>query len=298
MRKKIALLALIGTLLISTATATIISEEEITVDLQDNRVTVRMEISELTTDSFNYRTTHPVRELEAAFNGKEKNCMVQDLTVGAEINCDTDLENNFSVKLSYTTSGLVDSLNSVKSFSYSQSIYRPINNYSLKVILPPGTGLVDPSNITTPVVQPQTGKLGNEDGRRFSVKWSRSPELGETIRFQVIFESFKQRAELPAYVPYVLGLLLVSGIGYIVYRRKTEVEASGVLEELGPDEEMVLELLRENEGEMLQKDIVEESDYSKAKISGVIGDLEDKEIVSKEKEGRSNKVSLDNRFKD
>jgi uncharacterized membrane protein len=76
------------------------------------------------------------------------------------------------------------------------------------------------------------------------------------------------------------------------------VEASSVLDELGSDERMVIELIQENGGKMLQKDIVEDSKYSKAKISGVIGSLEEDDIVSKEKEGRSNKILLKEKFRD
>ncbi|MEF8847451.1 MAG: MarR family transcriptional regulator, partial [Candidatus Paceibacterota bacterium] len=69
-----------------------------------------------------------------------------------------------------------------------------------------------------------------------------------------------------------------------------------LLEEVDSDQEMVINMLKENEGRMLQKDIVDKSDYSKAKISGVVKELEEKDIISKEKEGRSNKVVLKDKF--
>ena len=56
-------------------------------------------------------------------------------------------------------------------------------------------------------------------------------------------------------------------------------------------------MLKNSEGEMLQKDIVEQTDYSKAKISGVVKTLVEQEIVTKEKEGRSNKVSLKKEYR-
>ena len=297
MRKTKFLFGVIAALLISTASATTISEEKITVDLETNEVNVEIDIEELTTNSFNWRTTHPVRNLENSFAGESRACNVEELTVGAEINCDTDLKNNFSVKLSYTTSGLISSRGNIKTFSYSQSIYRPIKNYSFTVILPEGTGLVDDSNITAPAVQPTSGELGSQEGRRFSVTWNTNPELGDTARFQVIFENLDNQSNtVYETMPYLLGSLLIAGIIYVVYKRKTELEVSSVLDELDSDEEMILEMLRENKGEMLQKDIVDKSEYSKAKISGVVGQLEEKEIVSKEKDGRSNKVTLKEKF--
>lgn len=295
MKGKIVLTLIIAISIVSTAAATTISQEDITIDLATSEVDVDMHVQDLTTESFNWRTTHSVRNLEATFGGEEKSCKVQDLTVGAEINCDTDLRKDFTVNLSYSTSGIVSSQNGIKTFSYSQSIYRPIRNYSMTVVLPEGTGLVDQSNITAPVVQPEGGELGNMDGRRFSVKWETNPELGETARFQVIYENLEENP-LENILPPLVGALIIIGIAYTVYRRKSEVETSSIIEELGNDEKMVLEMLRENEGEMLQKDIVEDSEYSKAKISGVVGGLEEKEIVSKEKDGRSNKVELKEKF--
>jgi uncharacterized membrane protein len=59
----------------------------------------------------------------------------------------------------------------------------------------------------------------------------------------------------------------------------------------------VLDTVRENDNSMLQKDIVDESEYSKAKISSVISELEEKGIVKKSKEGRSNKISISRKYR-
>jgi uncharacterized membrane protein len=297
MNKKIISASLALIFVISMASATTISQEDIVIDLETNSVTLDMEIEELTTESFNWRATHEIRNLKAYFNEEEVDCRVEKLAVGSTVNCETDLKENFSVRLEYETDELVSSRENVQTFSYSQSIYRPIKNYSLRVLLPEGSGLVDQSNITTPVTQPAGAEVGNMDGRRFSVEWNTSPELGDTPRFQIIFEEFEERPNRSFSIPFkLIGLILILLIVLGVYWRKREVEASSVLEEISSDGEMVLEMLRENNGEMLQKDIVDESDYSKAKISGVVNELEDMDVISKEKEGRSNKVVLKKKY--
>lgn len=282
-------------LLVSAASATTISQEKITIDLEKNSVQTDIHVEDLTTESFNYQTAHPVQGLQVWFNGKEKNCAVNELAFGTEIDCKTDLKQNFDVRISYKTSGLVTSQNRVQKFSYSQSIYRPIRNYSLKVILPEGAGLVDSSNVTTPVINPSGAELGNMDGRRFYVEWTTQPDLG-TAQFQLMFESFEEESG-ESITPALLAFAVIAGIILFVYRRKNKVEASSILSEISSDEKMVVELLQKNGGEMLQKDIVNQSDYSKAKISGVIGELEENKIISKEKEGRSNKVFLKEKFR-
>jgi uncharacterized membrane protein len=284
-------------LLVSAAAATTISNEDIVMDLETNEITVNMKIEDLTTDSFNYQTVHEARNVEAYFNGEKKDCSVESLAVGSTINCETDLKENFTVELIYKTSGLVNRRDSIRTFSYSQSIYRPIRNYSLKVLLPEGTGLVDQANITTPVTQPAGAELGNMDGRRFFVKWNTNPELGEIARFQIVFERLEE-PDAEGILPVILGIAVILALAVAVYRRKNKVETSNVLDELDTDQEMVIDMLKEKEGEMLQKDIVNKSDYSKAKISGLVKELEDLELISKEKEGRSNKVVLKEKFRD
>lgn len=299
MRKTLLLTAL-TVLIVSIGSATTISNEEVTVDLEDNTVTSKVEIEDLTTETFNYQTSHPVRNLVAEINGQRADCEVTELAVGANINCDTVLTENFTVELTYRTEGLATSQNGVSTFRYSQSIYRPIENYRFKVILPEGTGVVDSEDATTAVIEPSSGELGNMEGRRFFVQWNTSPSLGESEDFRVMFEPLQEPPrENSVILPgSILALALILGITYFVYRRKNSVRNSNILEELGDDEKMVVEMLQEQDGEMLQKDIVEDSEYSKAKISGVVSELVENNIVSKEKEGRSNKVSLMDKFRD
>lgn len=295
MRHKNFILGIIAITIISTASGTTIGQEKITIDLEENTITSDIRVERLTTQNFNYQTTHPVKNLKVWFNGERKQCSIEELAFGTKIGCETKLNKNFSVKLKYDTSKLISEQNKVQKFSYSQSIYRPIDSYILKVILPEGTGLVDESNITAPVIQPKGAELGNMNGRRFYVRWNTRPDLG-TAQFQVIFEELDKNTT-QSILPVFLALSLIIGIAAIVYHRKNQVDASNTLDELDSDEKMVIDILRENKGEILQKDIVDRSEYSKAKISGVVGSLEEKNIVSKEKEGRSNKVFLNKKFR-
>jgi len=69
--------------------------------------------------------------------------------------------------------------------------------------------------------------------------------------------------------------------------------AVGVTEaELLSDEEQVVNLLEDNGGRMKQVDIVEETDWSKSKVSMLLSDMENDEEISKLRVGRENIVSL------
>ena len=88
--------------------------------------------------------------------------------------------------------------------------------------------------------------------------------------------------------------LLIAGV-LVLLRSREDIDS--VYEDLSEDEAEVLDMVRDNDNSMLQKDVVDESEYSKAKISSVISGLEEKGIVKKSKEGRSNKISISRKYR-
>ncbi|MFB6166408.1 MAG: helix-turn-helix transcriptional regulator [Haloarculaceae archaeon] len=63
-------------------------------------------------------------------------------------------------------------------------------------------------------------------------------------------------------------------------------------EELLTDEDRVISLLEDNGGRMKQATIVEETDWSKSKVSMLLSDMEEDEQISKLRVGRENIISL------
>ncbi|MFB6172663.1 MAG: helix-turn-helix transcriptional regulator [Haloarculaceae archaeon] len=63
-------------------------------------------------------------------------------------------------------------------------------------------------------------------------------------------------------------------------------------EELLSDEDRVLQLLEENGGRMKQVNIVEDTGWSKSKVSMLLSDMADEEQISKLRVGRENVISL------
>jgi hypothetical protein len=73
----------------------------------------------------------------------------------------------------------------------------------------------------------------------------------------------------------------------------TEAEDAGVVgEELLSDTDRVKQLLESNEGRMRQSDIVEETGWSKSKVSMLLSDMEDEDEITKLRVGRENLISL------
>ncbi len=94
----------------------------------------------------------------------------------------------------------------------------------------------------------------------------------------------------------IVALALLGGI--LVARNRYEDppalanETDSSHEEFVTDQERVRQLLRENGGRMKQSRIVDSVDWSKAKVSRLLADLEDDDQVTKLRLGRENLVCL------
>ncbi|MFB6083377.1 MAG: helix-turn-helix transcriptional regulator [Halorientalis sp.] len=71
-----------------------------------------------------------------------------------------------------------------------------------------------------------------------------------------------------------------------------EPESAVADEELLTDEDRVISLLEDNGGRMKQATIVDETDWSKSKVSMLLSDMEEEERISKLRVGRENIISL------
>lgn len=299
MNKLAVLLVLIG-LLTGLASANSIASEEIKIDLEESVVEVEVDVKELTQNRFNYyvQSYQVDRVISGQIDGEDANCFLRDeQSLDSQVSCETDKEGNFTANLVLEGTGWVNHLNSASRFQYTQNMHNPTDNYSLTVILPPGATIVDQENSTEPVIHPANGDV-QTTGQRIFVEWNEEPELGELLNFHVLYQT-----DAADNFPWsILLLAIVVGIGgvaffYFYQKMSSDSNLKKLKEELDEDEIYVLDKLLENDGEALQKDIVNESDYSKAKVSGLVSGLVEDDIITKEKEGRSNKLVLEEEYR-
>jgi len=300
--KKIMLAAMLIVLSFS-ATATTLANEDIKIDLNTDTVTVDIEVEELTSSSFPYVSSNDIERVNASINGEPVECEIQDSAIGSEIRCPTDLRKNFTVNLQYEMEDLVSSRDGIKVFQYEHRVYRPTDSFTLEVILPDGHAILERGNTTQQVISPLNYETGS-NGRQILVDWNLQPQLGNTLSFYILMNDIQgnptdndsimiDRNVIVASIIIILSLI-AAGVGYFIYTRE---DLSENMENLNDDQKDILEKLRENDGEYLQKDLVDEMDYSKAKISGEVSELVEKGILKKSKEGRSNKLSISRKYR-
>lgn len=284
-------------LMVSAASATTINSEEVSIDLQSSEVGVEVQVEDLTSESFSYFTSYPVQSFEARENGQEVSCSKEDGALGSEIVCDVSNTDSFNLTLEMKASGLSETGSGRESrFTYTKSFIRPTENFSLTATLPKGQVLVDQANSTSAPYSPSDAEVGST-GQRITVKWSSRPSLGDSQVYRAAYEPANGGTPRVLYVAAALaGLVVLLGGAYFGYMRFFRESIDEVYEELEDDQAEMLELIAENGGEMLQKDIVDRMEYSKAKISGMASDLVDEDILVKKKEGRSNKLSISRKY--
>ncbi len=276
-----------------------ITEENVTVDLQDNSVDLNVKVDGMSSDTFSYITDYPVEEIKSAkVNEETVDCDMQDLPPGTSISCPVGDKESFEIEMSLTGSELVGQRDDVNIFRYNHNIYRSTDFYQLEVKLPERSSLADENIVNETLIYPEHGEL-RSDGSRHIISWSQEPDGLPYYSFQTFFVDDDETgfSGLFYILSGLLGSLVVIGLVFLGWKYYERLNANSVFDELSEDEKGVVDMLRDNDGEMLQKDVVDQSDYSKAKISGIVSTLVDNEIIDKEKEGRSNKLVLENKYK-
>lgn len=181
--------------------------------------------------------------------------------------------------------------------AHTKRILVPIDSYSLRVVLPEGYGLIESQQ--TPAYAPESGEVGSDaNGRQIYVEWQ-DPDtsIGDTIRYQVRYQELNVFQDIFPASPavFVAVLLILIAAGLSLYMRRTQSSSDTVaslLPVLKDDEKDVIRYMVDHDGECGQKDLVDDLDYSKAKISRLVKDLEERNLIKKIKEGRQNRLKL------
>lgn len=87
----------------------------------------------------------------------------------------------------------------------------------------------------------------------------------------------------------IVGVMILLGIGYVLVSTDSE---GWTYESLSEDEQMVVDLLRDNNGRVNQKQISDDLEYSDAKTSRITSSLIEMNVVTKSREDRQNYIIL------
>lgn len=189
------------------------------------------------------------------------------------------------------------------SFSRTLNFPKPAKESDYSIHIPPGH--IIELYADDPSIVPSASEI-ETDGKSIIIRWKeKKPEFPK--RYFVKYSNYeqlhidatdiKQELREPA-VWMLMGICAVAGviIGLMLYSRipkkirKILPYVPSSL--LNPDEKKIINLLKDNNNHMNQKEVVKSLDWSKSKVSAIVTNLEYKKIVSREKFGRNYKINL------
>jgi len=179
-------------------------------------------------------------------------------------------------------------------YVFKSSVKSPLETKKMVVTarLSEGFVLIDPNDrsVSLPPYSPESGKKSS-DGRRIYVIWERADvEKGDGIDISVVFERMRGRGGIDPLYFFGAGIIVLGFLFILILRGMRNSEIPTMI--LREDEKKVIDILKEHGNSCKQKVIVDESGYSKAKVSRLVSDLEARGLLKVERRGRTNILTL------
>ncbi len=191
---------------------------------------------------------------------------------------------------SYSNNDIVQKFDRNHIFSYLFTSYYNISDFSLELVLPRGFGITQ-KDINT--VSPPSSRIFS-DGQQIIIEWVGGMNYLDTNTYLVFFErlAFSNFGIGSLITAVIIGFIIGGGLTYyFLKRRRKEI----VTMALTKDEKNIVDFILSNNNDVFQNNVGKELDFSKPKLSKIIHNLQDKNILSVSPSGRKNKLRVNKR---
>ena len=262
--------------------------------LVDTTITM---ILESPVEHLDYNLDFRILNMSVKTSSGSSRCTFENSGSGSLISCDFyDLvQGDSDIELEFWTRDGIKRKDEGYEFRNSFPVTMPIKRLFSTVTLPPN-GLLS-EDIVNQSYFPPNGKVIT-DGKHIIVTWEKKDLLpADSLSFSVSFEVLGTGGVMwDLSVMAMISIVVIAMIGIAVYMRRGSApaeQAVKVLPLLNKDEKSIVDILAKHEGSVRQREIVKESDFSKAKVSRLIKNLSERGVVETEPiSGRENKVIL------
>ena len=290
--KRFILILLLSLFLLPTASAQVMRHLNISVDINDDGWSdVKM----------SFKFTEEVKEIIFPFEGEIKDietqygeCFVTQ-KIEKLLHCKPPspfMVGEITIITNFRANDLTKRYGNITLFSFDIPVLWDTDSISMQVKLPDGVYIAESDQTPLPV-SPSGAKRGIE-GRRITESWIfKDKDSGDLIPIRIYYEgSADTPIESFIYRWLFVFVLIFIVVIFFVYRsmsKKTEL----ILSVLNEAERIVIDIVRkQGKDKVEQRKIVAQSGFSKAKVSRIIQSLESRGVVSVEKTGRKNRISL------
>ncbi|MBI4209954.1 MAG: hypothetical protein HY544_00410 [Candidatus Diapherotrites archaeon] len=185
-----------------------------------------------------------------------------------------------NITISYTATGVIFSSDSINHFFTELSYDQPVRQMAATAALPEGYALYNREYL------PEDAWVGS-DGRRITLTWNIARPANSTI-FSVKYHQVGGIGNMWVMVP---AITLVSGLAmaglYFRFSRRTK---EAFLKGFREDEKKAIGYLQLHKT-IYQNKLHSEFSFSRAKATRIVMKFEEKGLVTKEKHGRTNKIT-------
>ncbi len=252
---------------------------------------------------FKYPVTHldyqvyfKVYNLKAEGSFGDVNCRPIEKPWGTQISCDFSgmKKGNSTVKLNFDIRNAIKRMGNNYKFEINYDVSENIDRSFILIKLPERSVLAGNITNETKPFYPLDGNTFT-DGKHIMIYWEKENlKPGDKLIFSVLYEV------PPGYFSYqilVTGLTIIiitTMIGIVFFLKKTPKKEKGeiIAKILMEDEKKIVDLINKHGGNVIQRTLVRESGFSKAKVSRIIKNLKERGIIEVKSLGRTNKVIL------
>ena len=212
-----------------------------------------------------------------------------------ESNVDYELNKNLiklkakEIKLNYITNSYIEEGNK-NYFLKDFKVPLKTNNLNINLILPEKSILDKPIS-QDGSIYPKPDKI-TTDGQRILITWTRQNlEKDQGIALFVIYKEPEQ-----SYYAYIFLAALILIFSYLLLRKPKEIVKTVTKDitelQLKEDEKIIARILKQKEGECYQSTLAVITNFSKAKLSRILEEMEQRNIVKRLEKGKKKLVIL------
>ncbi len=202
---------------------------------------------------------------------------------------------DWSITTKFKLTDLIKKQGNISQFNFDVPVLWLTKQMSVTLRLPVGYTVSE--NFVLPLSP--AGAFVLLEGRRATIRWNfENIREGNIIPVRVNYESIGPISTIfesvdPLILVIIIVLLVVVvGISAMIYVRVSK-KRKVVLSILNENERMVVNIIQSQQEEKVdQRRIVEQTGFSKAKVSRIIKSLEERGVVDTERIGRKNRVRL------
>ncbi|MBW2970311.1 winged helix-turn-helix transcriptional regulator [Candidatus Woesearchaeota archaeon] len=285
----------VALLLLPIVLATNIETAETTLTIEGNKALIEANINLTPKEDIGNLTlilTQQAHDIEVKIDGNKTNCLVQ----AEYIRCGAVKNGTHAVNITYETYYPIAESGDNTIIRYTDRLPYPAEKQEITLKLPIGYIIPREKGKDESFYISPKPKETYSDGQRIILYWE---QKGQEIPISVISRQVVGGGFPAGWVLLILGIITASaGTTYYILRKRIKPQKTkpakkkpAIVPTLIDNEQKVVNFLKEN-GEVWQKQIQQATGFSKAKVSRIIRNLEERGVITKTIYGNTNKITL------